>query len=239
MGKQHDFGNTEMEIKKVKDSIFNFGSDSDILVHEYGEDGKKNNLTHLAVVTRDDEPSLLGWKIIRMAVMGKSWRYIGRVTGIKKANISNLFRYNTVIRDAVSKLEEQIVRDARSLLVRGIRKATKNLIRISSGEAIESADKQKAQLEAIKELYNRVGFLVAVGRKGSGDGKVTIQLEGGESKALAVLIDRRGQKELGAGEDGSGKDEEEEVRETASGSNEHGSVASGSDIIEGEFEEQR
>ncbi len=193
-GRGYDFGNTEMEIKRVKDSIFNFGQDSDIVAHEYGEDGK-SNLTHLAVLTRDGEPSLLGWKIIRMAVMGKTWRYIGRVTGIRKANLSNLFRYITVIREAVSQLEEQIVRDARSLLVRGIRKATKNLVRISSGEADESADKQKAQLEAIKELYNRVGFLIIGGgtKKGSSD-KITVQLEGGESKALGILIDRRSQK---------------------------------------------
>ena len=188
-GHDFDHGNVSVEIKKIKKSIIKWGRDPDVQVFEYG-DGIKNSrggLTHRATVTRDGQPSVLGWKMIRLALMGKSWRYMERVTGIKKANIANLFHNNPVIRAAVLEMEKQIVEDSKALLVRSLRKTTVNLIKIATGEIKGS----KVQMSAILELYNRVGFSMPV-RGGQGQsGNVVIRLESGEAKDLALLVRSR------------------------------------------------
>lgn len=203
----YDPDNRHVEIKKIRSSIFDFNKDKDIREFRYGS-GRVKSLTWRAWITRDGKPSILGWKLIRLALMGKSWRYLSRHTGIDKKTIAFLFRNNPVIRTAVVELEEQVIEDSKAMLVRALRRTTRNLIKIATGQITGlSADKIKVQLEAIREHYNRVGFGLLP--KGKGEGSdLTIRIESGEAKALGILIDRREHKLLGGGEhDGEAEDE--------------------------------
>lgn len=215
VGHDFDHGNVSIEIRKIKNSIIKWGRDPDVMVYEYGEEGGHGGLTHRAVVTRNDQPSVLGWKLIRLALMGKSWRYMARVTGISNRNISGLFHTNPIIRAAVLEMERQLVEDSKSLLVRSLRQVTVNLIKIATGEIKGS----KVQMASIVELYNRVGFSMPVrGGQGQG-GNVVIRLESGEAKDLALLVRSRQDRQLPPpdGEEMSeegGEDDEQDGAET-------------------------
>jgi len=222
----HD--NVDLEIKRIKGSIFNFAKDQDIIRHEWGDDEDDRRSTYRAKVTVDKEITVLGWKLIRLAILGRSWRYMARHTGIRKDTIAHLFQNNPIIRAAVVELEHEIVEESKGLLVRSIRSATKNLIKLATGKTNITADKMKAQLEAIRELYNRAGFAIP-GKGGGGSGNFVITLQSGEAHDLGLLIQRRVPQLTEGGDTDGRQDEvdEEEAGETEGGSVEDRSVAGG------------
>ncbi len=239
---RYDQGNASVEIQKIKKSIFDLSKDPDIVKHKW-----QGGLTYRAFVTRDDEPSVLGWKIIRMSLMGKSWRYMSKVTGIGKNTISNIFRYNPIIRRAVLELSVEVAEEAKATLLRGLHRSAVSLVKLAAGESkLGTADKQKIQLEAIKEVFNRVGFAlpVARGSKG-GEGNLVIRIEGQEAHSLGLLISRRRELLPEGGDtdgdsDGEAEEASEEAGEEGSGTSDDGSVGKGRrrKIIEGEFTEK-
>ena len=239
---RYDQGNASVEIQKIKKSIFDLSKDPDIVKHQW-----QGGLTYRAFVTHDGEPSILGWKIIRMSLMGKSWRHMSKVTGIGKSTISNIFRYNPVIRRAVLELSVEVAEEAKATLLRGLHRSAVNLVKLAAGESkLGSADKQKIQLEAIKEHFNRIGFAIPTARGGKGgDGDLVIRIEGEEAHSLGMLISRRREllPEGGEASGNVGIEEEEaseEAGEEGSGSSDDRSVGKGRrrEIIEGEFTEK-
>ncbi len=196
---------TVVEIRKVRNSIFDFTRDPNIEIHHYGEDGEWK-FTHRAWVTKAGQPSLLGWRLIKLAIEGHSFRYIARHTGIDYQVVGRLFRQNEIIREAVRTVEQDVINDAISLLIRNIRKVTHNLITIATGRSCDSAQKQQAQLAAIKEYFSRISFGTRDDPRGNrtaslDDERFKITLEGKDAKKLGVLIerrDRRGERLLNA-----------------------------------------
>lgn len=241
VGDRYDHENDSVEIEKIKKSLFDFSDDPDIEEHRW-----KEGLTYRAFVTRDGKPSILGWKIIRLALMGKSWRYMSRVTGIRKTTISNVFRTNEIIRQATLGLATEVAEEAKMTLWRYLHKSAVSLVKLAAGESQHStADKMKVQLEAIKEHFNRIGFAMpTAGRGGNAkEGDFIIRVEGPEAKDLGILISRR-REMLPKGRggdvsaDGDTEDAEEEGPE-GSGTGDDGSVAeSGEATIEGKFTEK-
>ncbi len=239
---RYDQGNASVEIRKIKKSVFNFSQDPDVVKHKW-----QGGITYRAFVTRDDEPSILGWKIIRMALMGKSWRYMSKVTGIGKTTISGIFRSNPIIRRAVLELSVEVAEEAKATLLRGLHRSAVSLVKLAAGESkLGTADKQKIQLEAIKEVFNRVGFAlpVARGAKGGQDSFI-IRIESEEAHSLGVLISRRRELSPGGGEPSGSAEVEtestsEEAREEGSGPGDNGSVGEGGgrETIEGKFTEK-
>lgn len=239
---RYDQGNASVEIEKIKKSIFNLSKDPDIVQHEW-----QGGITYRAFVTRDGDPSILGWKIVRMALMGKSWRYMEKVTGISKTTISGIFRANPVIRRAVLELSVEVAEEAKATLLRGLHRSAVSLVKLAAGESkLATADKQKIQLEAIKEVFNRVGFALpsAQGAKG-GSSDFVIRIEGAEAHSLGVLISKRRDLLPEGGEadgDSGGEAEEasEEAGEEGIGAGDDGSVGKGGgrEVIEGEFTEK-
>ena len=240
---RYDAGNASVEILKIKKSIFSFSDDPDIEKYEWQE-----GLTYRAFLTRDDKPSILGWKIIRLALMGKSWIYMQKVTGISKHTITYLFRTNPVIRQAVLDLSHEVAEEAKTVLLRSLHRSVVSLVKLAAGESkVSTADKQKVQLEAIKEHFNRIGFAIPTAGKGAPSGNLTIRIEGEEARDLGLLITRRRERLPAGGGDGDGRDPEEdqEERETNRGdgnyeepsrrSGDNGSVDGSGDVIEGEF----
>ena len=239
---QYDQGNASVEIQKIKKSIFKFSDDPDIEKHKW-----KEGLTYRASVTRDGKPSLLGWKIVRMSLMGKSWRYMERVTGISKVTISGLFRHNPVIRAAVLELSVEVAEEAKTILLRGIHRSAVSLVELATGKSgLPTADKQKIQLDAIREVFNRIGFMIPAARGGKGDsGDYVIRIESAEAHDLGLLISRRRDALPEGGEtDGSSEVEaesaSEEAGEEGSGPTDDRPVGKGGgkEIIEGEFTEK-
>lgn len=187
-----DQDNASLEIRKVKNSIFKFGRDPDIETHKY-----EGGVTYRGMLTRNGQVSVLGWKLIRLALMGKSWRYMAKVTGASHENIAHHFYHNPVIRAAVLEMEKQLVEDSKALLVRSLRSVTTNLIKIAKGDIRGS----KVQMSAILEVYNRIGFSMPVrGGQGQG-GNVVIRLESGEAKDLALLVRDRQDRQLAPPDD--------------------------------------
>ena len=234
---RYDQGNASVEIEKIKKSIFDFSADPDIEKHEW-----KEGLTYRAFMTRDGRPSILGWKVIRMALMGRSWRYMAKVTGISKHTISYVFRTNPIIRQAVLELSTEVAEEAKSVLLRSLHKSAVSLVKLAAGESRHTtADKMKVQLEAIKEHFNRINFAMpSASRRKEQEGDWVIRVEGPEANSLGLLISRR--RELTAGRKGGDIDAEgdsEQEGEEGSGVSDDGSVASsGETIIEGEFTEK-
>ena len=239
---RYDQGNASVEIEKIKKSIFDFSRDPDIEKHEW-----QKGLTYRAFITRDGKPSILGWKVIRLALMGKSWRYMARVTGIQKSTISYVFRTNPVIRQAVLELSTEVAEEAKSTLIRYLHKSAVSLVKLAAGESeMTTADKMKVQLEAIKEHFNRLNFAMPSqvrGRGGGKEGDFVIRIEGPEANSLGLLISRRRNLlEEGKGgdmyADGDPEDSEEEGEERGGAGDDRPVGTGGENIVEGEFTEQ-
>ena len=225
--KKGDVGGT-VEIKRLKSSIFDFAKDPDIVAHRWGpEDPRKNGLpryiTYRARLVTEDQPSVLGWKIIRLAMMGKSWSYIHRVTGIDKQGVARLFRDNLIYRKAVMELEQDIIQDSRKLMVRQSRRVTAQLVKMALGKNNSDPKRQQNQLAAIREFYNRMGFGITEGSKGgrqqevlpAGSDRFQITVAKGEADDLALLIQRR--KETKEKQLAAGKSDLREVLEESHG----------------------
>ncbi len=235
------FENTTIEIEELKSTLLDLVSEDEIITHKFKGSGSGNSVgkTLRIAVTKDGRPSVMGMKLIRMAMMGKSWRYMEKVTGINHRNLSGLFQHNTVIQEAVLDLQEQVVTKSKSLIKRKLYKVTENFVRIATGDATESADRQKVQLDAIRELFNRLGFLTPEKSASRDSGDYVIRVEGGEGKQLAVLMERR-QGRIAAGDHAEGTEEgKSRQRQEGSSAGDLESESDGDDgkTIEGEYRE--
>jgi len=190
-----DYIDADVEIIPTKKPYFDFDNDPDIEVHEYGSPRNKQRTIRGRIVNHS-KVTPLGYKLIRLALTGKSWVKMKKITGIGDQNLHHMFNFNPVIRAAVADLEKEIVEDSNHLLIRKSRAVTRQLIRMALGQAEGTANHQKVQLEAIREYYNRLGFgagYTGAGRRGEvgGRGDMTITISEDDSKDLALLVARR------------------------------------------------
>ena len=185
----------DVEIIPTKKPYFDFESDPDIVVHEYGV-GRRKHKTVRGRVVNHSKVTPLGYRLIRLALTGKTWTAMKKITGISHQNLHHMFSFNPVIRAAVADLEKEIIEDSNHLLIRKSRAVTKQLIRMALCQSEGTANHQKVQLEAIREYYNRLGFGASysgAGRRGEvgGKGDMTITISEDDSKDLALLVARR------------------------------------------------
>lgn len=191
LGKTRDPGNFACEVVPGKNTIWDLDLDTDIEVHRYGKN--MNKYTYRAHLTRRGRITPLGRRLVNLAVAGKPYTYIAKAAGLSDQQMARYIMLNNpILRNAVLEMQALLVEEAGDIMIRGIRKISRKLVRMAAGEDDSTPNAQKVELMAIQEYFNRLGYGAARMTGGKVEqSELSVKLTGKEGSDLTVLVQRR------------------------------------------------